>query len=33
MSLSDYFENSKGTGILGTADSEGNVDPFMQGLM
>ena len=26
MSLSDYFENSKGTGVLGTADSEGNVD-------
>jgi len=26
MSLSNYFENSKGTGILGTADSDGNVD-------
>jgi len=26
MSLYDYFENTKGTGILATADSEGNVD-------
>jgi len=26
MSLSDYFENTEGTGILATADSEGNVD-------
>ena len=26
MSLSGYFENSKGTGVLGTADSDGNVD-------
>jgi len=26
MSLSDYFENIKGTGVLGTADSDGNVD-------
>ena len=25
MSLSDYFENIKGTGVLGTADSDGNV--------
>jgi len=26
MSLSEYFENTKGTGILGTANSNGNVD-------
>ena len=26
MNLYDYFENTKGTGILGTADSNGNVD-------
>jgi len=26
MSLSDYFENTKGTGVLGTADSDGNLD-------
>jgi hypothetical protein len=26
MSLSDYFENTKGTGVLGTVDSDGNVD-------
>ena len=26
MSLSDYFENVEGTGILATADSEGVVD-------
>jgi len=26
MSLFDYFENTKGTGVLGTADSNGNVD-------
>ena len=26
MSLSDYFENTKGTGVLGTADNDGNVD-------
>ena len=26
MSLSDYFENTAGTGVLATADSEGNVD-------
>ena len=26
MNLSDYFENTEGTGILATADSEGNVD-------
>ena len=26
MSLADYFEKAEGTGILATADSEGNVD-------
>jgi len=26
MNLSDYFENTKGTGVLATADSDGNVD-------
>jgi len=26
MSLSEYFENVRGIGILGTADSEGKVD-------
>ena len=26
MDLKDYFENTKGIGILSTADSEGNVD-------
>lgn len=26
MGLKDYFENIKGTGILSTADAEGNVD-------
>lgn len=26
MDLKDYFENSKGIGVLSTADSEGNVD-------
>jgi hypothetical protein len=26
MSLTDYFETAEGTGILATADSEGNVD-------
>jgi hypothetical protein len=26
MSLAEYFENAKGVGVLGTADSEGNVD-------
>ena len=26
MSLSEYFEDVEGTGILATADSEGNVD-------
>ena len=26
MELSDYFENTEGTGILATADSSGNVD-------
>jgi len=26
MSLSEYFENVKGVGILSTADAEGNVD-------
>jgi hypothetical protein len=26
MSLTDYFENTEGTGILATADSDGNVD-------
>jgi len=26
MNLSDYFENTEGTGILATADSKGNVD-------
>ena len=26
MSLSEYFENTKGTGVLATSDSEGKVD-------
>ena len=26
MNLSDYFENTQGTGILATADSDGKVD-------
>ena len=26
MNLSDYFEKTKGTGVLATSDSEGNVD-------
>ena len=26
MNLSDYFENTEGTGILATADIDGNVD-------
>ena len=26
MNLSDYFENTTGTGVLATADSNGNVD-------
>ena len=26
MNLSEYFENTKGTGVLATADSNGNVD-------
>jgi hypothetical protein len=26
MNLSDYFENTEGTGVLATADSAGNVD-------
>jgi len=26
MNLTDYFETAEGTGILATADSEGNVD-------
>ena len=26
MSLSEYFENTKGTGVLATADENGNVD-------
>lgn len=26
MTLQEYFENTKGTGILGTADSDGQVD-------
>jgi len=26
MSLKEYFENTKGTGVLATADSEGRVD-------
>jgi len=26
MNLSDYFENTKGTGVLATSDSKGNVD-------
>jgi hypothetical protein len=26
MNLSDYFENTQGTGILATADSDGQVD-------
>jgi len=29
MSLTDYFLNTKGTGILATADSDGNVDLAM----
>jgi hypothetical protein len=31
MSLADYFENTKGLGVLGTADSEGNVDLAVYG--
>ena len=31
MNLKQYFENTKGLGILSTADSEGKVDsPFDQ---
>jgi hypothetical protein len=26
MSLNEYFENTKGTGVLATADENGNVD-------
>lgn len=26
MSLADYFENTKGMGVLGTSDAEGQVD-------
>ncbi|HMA67518.1 MAG TPA: pyridoxamine 5'-phosphate oxidase family protein, partial [Desulfosalsimonadaceae bacterium] len=26
MELQSYFENTRGTGVLATADSEGNVD-------
>ena len=26
MNLSDYFKNTKGTGVLATSDSDGNVD-------
>ena len=26
MSLADYFENTKGLGVLATSDSDGNVD-------
>ena len=26
MDLKEYFENTKGTGVLSTADSQGNVD-------
>jgi hypothetical protein len=26
MSLAEYFENTKGLGVLGTADANGNVD-------
>ncbi|MCF7954438.1 MAG: pyridoxamine 5'-phosphate oxidase family protein [Phycisphaerae bacterium] len=26
MNLSEYFENTKGTGVLATADEDGNVD-------
>jgi putative heme iron utilization protein len=26
MGMTDYFENTEGTGILATADSDGNVD-------
>ena len=26
MTLKDYFETTEGTGILSTADSDGNVD-------
>ena len=31
MSLTDYFENTEGTGILATADSDGNVDLAIYG--
>ncbi len=31
MSLSEYFENADGVGILATADSEGNVDLAIYG--
>ena len=26
MNLSDYFQDAKGTGVLATSDSDGNVD-------
>jgi len=31
MSLSEYFENTEGIGVLATADSEGNVDLAIYG--
>ena len=31
MNLSDYFKSTKGTGILATSDSEGNVDIAIYG--
>lgn len=31
MSLSEYFENSQGTGILATADADGKVDAAVYG--
>jgi hypothetical protein len=34
MNLSEYFENTEGTGVLATADSAGNVVPlFMPDLI
>lgn len=31
MNLSEYFENVKGTGILATGDSDGNIDAALYG--
>lgn len=31
MTLSEYFENTKGTGVLATADKDGNVDAALYG--